>query len=169
MFDLKQFLIPYVGLRQGDHRFEYTVNELFFEELGYSEIKQGIFNVSLDLLKQSSMMTLNFEIRGELTVTCDRCLDEFVMPIEAEQRLFVKFGDETHEETDEIFILSRNEQELDIAQFIYEYIILAIPPVCMHPEGECDPEILKKLEELKPHNDDKNIDPRWDILKNLNN
>jgi uncharacterized protein len=169
MFDLRQFLIPYIGLKQGDHRFEYSVNELFFEELGYSEIKKGLFNVNLDLMKQSSMMTLHFKINGSLTVICDRCLDEFVMPIEAEQKLFVKFGDETHEETDEIFILSRNEQELDISQFIYEYIILAIPPVCMHPEGECNPEFLKKLEELKPNNDDNHIDPRWDILKNLNN
>jgi uncharacterized protein len=169
MFDLKQFLIPYVGLKQGEHRFEYTINELFFEELGYSEIKQGFFNVNLDLLKQSSMMALTFEIKGEVSAVCDRCLGEFVLPIAAEQKLFVKFGDETHEETDEVFILSRNQQELDVAQFIYEYIILAIPQVITHPEGECDPEIEKKLEELKPKNDDNNdIDPRWDILKNLN-
>ncbi|MBA3900358.1 MAG: DUF177 domain-containing protein [Bacteroidetes bacterium] len=168
MFDLKQFMIPYIGLSQGEHRFEYKINELFFEELGYSEMKQGLFKINLDLLKQSSMMTLNFEIKGESTVTCDRCLDEFILPIEAEQKLFVKFGDETHEETDEIFILSRNEQELDVAQFIYEYIILAMPPVFTHPEGECNPEIEKKLEELKPkNNNNDDIDPRWDILKNL--
>lgn len=169
MFDLKQFSIPYIGLKQGEHKFEYTINELFFEELGYSEINHCLFNVKLGLLKQPTMMTLDFEIRGKLSVTCDRCLDEFTMPIETDQKLFVKFGDESHEETDEIYIISRNEQELDVAQFIYEYIILAIPQVRVHPKGECDPEIEKKLEELKPKNDNKDIDPRWDILKNLNN
>jgi uncharacterized protein len=166
MFDLKQFTIPFTGLKQGEHRFEYSINELFFEELGYSDIKQGLFKVNLLLLKQNSMMTLNFEISGEISTTCDRCLEEMILPINSEQTLFIKFGDETHEETDEVFVLSRHEQEMDVSQFIYEFIILAVPAVKAHPEGECDPEIERKLQELKPKssNDD---DPRWDILKNI--
>jgi uncharacterized protein len=168
MFDLKQFVIPYTGLKQEEHRFEYTINELFFEELEYSEIKKGRFDVELVLQKTSNMMTLDFNISGWIFVPCDRCLDDFKMPLETSQKLFVKFGDETHEETDEILVLSRSQQDFDVSQFIYEYIILAIPSVRVHPDGECDPEIEKKLEELKPKNDENDIDPRWDILRNLN-
>jgi uncharacterized protein len=164
MLDLKQFTIPFHGLKQGEHRFEYSINELFFEELGYSDIKQGNFKIDLLLLKQASMMTLDFEIAGEMSAICDRCLEEMVLAVNSEQKLFIKFGDETHEETDEVFVLSRSEQEINVAQFIYEYVILSIPTVIAHPEGECDPEIEKKLQELKPKSSDTN-DPRWDILK----
>jgi uncharacterized protein len=120
------------------------------------------------LEKQSSMMILTFDIKGEVEVACDRCLENFDLPVSSMQTLIVKFGEETREETDEIFILSRNEQDFDVSQFVYEYIILAIPQVRVHPEGECDPEILRKLEELKPKSD-QNIDPRWDALRKFNN
>ncbi|MDQ3190760.1 MAG: DUF177 domain-containing protein [Bacteroidota bacterium] len=165
MFDLKQLSIPFVGLKEGEYQFKYTINESFFEKLEYSEIKKGLFNIRLFLLKQSNMLTLNFEIEGTATVECDRCLDELEVPLETKQRLFISFGDSTHEETDEVFVLSHNEQEINISQFIYEYIILAIPLVHSHPEGECNPEIVKKLEELKPKIN--NTDPRWDILNKL--
>jgi uncharacterized metal-binding protein YceD (DUF177 family) len=169
MFDLKQFVIPFVGLKQGEHRFDFKVNELFFEELGYSELVRGQFDVELVLLKQSSMLTLEFEIRGKATVTCDRCLDEFETPVEAQYQLFVKFGNESYEETDEVVVISHNEQELDLSQYLYEFIVLAIPLINVHPEGECDPEVIKKLEELKPKKEDDGTDPRWDALRNFNN
>jgi uncharacterized protein len=169
MFDLKQFIIPFVGLKQGEHRFDFKINELFFEELRYSELKRGHFEVDLVLLKQSSMLTLDFDIRGKATVTCDRCLDEFETRIDAKHHLFIKFGNKSYEETDEVIVISQNDQELDVSQYLYEFILLSIPQVNVHPEGECDPEVIKKLEELKPKNDDIGTDPRWDALRKFNN
>ncbi|HET6244427.1 MAG: DUF177 domain-containing protein [Bacteroidetes bacterium] len=165
MFDLNQLSIPFVGLKDGEYQYKYAINESFFEELEYSEIKKGIFNIDLFLLKQSNMLTLNFEIEGKAIVECDRCLDELEISVQTKRRLFVSFGEATHEETDEVFVLSYNEQELNVSQFIYEYIVLAIPLINSHPEGECNPEIVKKLEELKPKIN--NSDPRWDILNKL--
>jgi uncharacterized metal-binding protein YceD (DUF177 family) len=167
MFDLKQFTIPFAGLKQGEHRFDFTINELFFEEFGYSELKKGHFEIDLVMLRQNTMLTLSFDIKGKAMVTCDRCLDEFEMSVESQQRLFVKFGNETYEETDEVLVLSHHEQELDISQYVYEFVLLSVPQVRVHPEGECDPEVIRKLEELQPKNDDEDTDPRWDALKNL--
>jgi uncharacterized protein len=168
MFDLKQFTIPFAGLKQEEHRFGFKINELFFEEFEYSEIKEGQFEIDLVLLKQSTMLTLDFDIRGKVLVTCDRCLDDFELPVNTNQRLFIKFGNETYEETDEVIVLSHNEQEINVSQYIYEFISLAIPQVRVHPEGECDPEVIQKLEELKAGSDD-HIDPRWDALRKFKN
>ena len=165
MFDLKQLSIPHIGLKIGEHEFRYTINELFFEELGYSEIKKGTFNIVLLLHKQINMLTLNFSIEGIAKVVCDRCLDELELDIKTQQKLFVSFGEETQEETEEKLILSHNEQEINVSQFIYEYIILAMPLARTHMEGQCDPELVKKLEELKPKSN--GIDPRWEILNKL--
>jgi uncharacterized metal-binding protein YceD (DUF177 family) len=167
MFDLRQFTIPFAGLKPGDYRYEFEVNEKFFEELGYiEEIIKGDFKINLLLLKHSNMLTLTFNIKGKTDVTCDRCLDFMELDVDTEQKLFVKFGDSSYEETDDVLVLSHGEQEIDVTQYIYEFIILAIPPVHVHPEGECDPEVIKKLEELKPKKND--TDPRWDSLKKLN-
>ena len=165
MQNFKTLNIAVGGLKEGEHRFEYKINELYFEESGYFEIKKGNFNVKVDLLKQLNLLTLNFSINGVATVICDRCLEELEIPVECNQRLFVSFGEHTHEQTDEIFVLARNEQELALWQFIYEYIILSLPIIRSHPEGQCDPEQEKKIEELKPR--DNHSDPRWDALKNL--
>ena len=168
MTNPKKFLIPFIGLSLGKHEYDFDVDDSFFEEYDYSEIKQGNLKVNLILDKQSSMLILNFKITGFVNVMCDRCLDNFNMALNTEQRLFVKFGEETKEETDEVVVFSNNEYEIDAAQYIYEYIVLSLPHSRIHPEGECDPEVIKKLEEIKINKEKKNIDPRWDILKNIN-
>lgn len=168
MTNPKKFIIPFIGLSLGKHQYHYDIDDSFFQEFEHSEIKQGNLGVSLVLDKQSTMLILDFAITGFVNVMCDRCLDNFNMKLNTEQRLFVKFGEETREETDEIVVFSTNEYEIDVAQYIYEYIILSLPYSRIHPEGECDPEVIKKLEELKINKEEKNIDPRWDILKNIN-
>ena len=71
--------------------------------------------------------------------------------------------------------MPHGEYEVNIQQYIYETIVLAIPSKLVHPgveDGTLDSEILKKLEELSPKLKDKKekedeIDPRWNTLKKL--
>ena len=37
------------------------------------------------------------------------------------------------------------EDEVDLAQYIYESIVLSLPYQRVHPEGECDPEMLGRF------------------------
>ena len=67
--------------------------------------------------------------------------------------LVVKFGEEFNDEFDDILIVPHNEFEINIAQYIYELIILSVPAKRIHPgvqDGTLQSEILKKLEELSP-------------------
>lgn len=172
-----QFVIPFKGLKVGRHEFAFEIGDKFFEDFSGSEIAKGEVNVSLSLIKRVNMLEFEFELSGNIWVLCDRCLDEFLMPIENEAKLFVKFGDDLEEQTDEIVILPHGEHEIDLTQYIYEYILLSLPYRKVHPTNKtgkstCNKEMIAKLGEYGIRDSEQeNSDPRWDNLKDflLNN
>ncbi len=168
MKTLKDYTIQFVSLKQGTHFFEFDVDNKFFEEFDDCEFIDSTFKVELEFIKQSTMMLLNFSFNGTITVPCDRCLDDVIIPVEGEEKLIVKFGKEEYSDTDDIVVLPENEYEINVAQYIYEFIEINIPQRKIHEEGECNEEAIKKLNELEVKND-KDIDPRWSALNNLNN
>ena len=170
----RQFIIPFKGLKVGKHNFVYDIDDTFFDDYEQSEITKGNIHVEVDLDKKANMLELYFSIEGDVLVICDRCLDEFEIPIDYETELFVKFGDVSEEQTDEIIVLSHNEFELDVAQYIYEFVHLSLPYKRVHPDDSrgrstCNKEMLKKLDEYIIRENDENKDSRWDDLKNLLN
>lgn len=168
MKTLNPYSIQFSGLKPGRHEFDYEIDRKFFESIEYSEIADGKIHVDLALEKHSNMLVLNFVLKGDVKVPCDRCGEDFLLPVNDRQRLIVKFGEQNAEETEEVIVLSRNESEINVAHTIYEYIILALPIKRVHPEGQCDEETLKRLENLEAQEEkDKTTDPRWDGLKNI--
>lgn len=168
----RQFIIPFKGLKVGRHNFVFDIDNTFFDDYEQSEITKGKVHVEVDLEKKTTMLELYFSLDGAVMVTCDRCLDEFEMPITYDASLFVKFGDVPEEQTDEIIVLSHNEFELDIAQYIYEFVHLSLPYKRVHPDdaegnSTCNKEMLKKLKEYTVQ-EDKDDSP-WNDLKNLMN
>lgn len=170
----KEYNIQFVGLGVGKHEYEFKVGDKFFEGLDYSEIKQGDITVDVTLIKQSSMMSLEFEISGTVKVNCDLCTEEFDLPISGNYELIVKVGgSDSAPEEDDIVTVAANEHELDLAQYIYEYIILSLPSKRVHPldkngNSTCDPEMLEKVKQfLIDQEKDDDTDPRWDQLKNI--
>jgi uncharacterized metal-binding protein YceD (DUF177 family) len=169
MKNLKQFVIQFESLKNGSHNFHFEIDQAFFEELGSDEISKGKFQVDIDFEKLSTMLVLNFKIKGSVLLSCDRCLEDFNYNLKSNHKLYVKFGEESHEESDEVYILASNKGEIDVSQFIFEYIILAVTQRKVHDEKDCDPEILKLLNEnQKAQPKIEESDPRWDVLKNLN-
>ncbi len=169
MKNLKQFIIQFESLKIGNHSFHFEIDQAFFEDLGSEEISKGSFKVDLDFEKMSTMLVLNFKIKGSVLLSCDRCLEDFNYELATSQKLYVKFGEESYEESDEVYILASNKAEIDVSQFIFEYIILAVPHRRVHDEKDCDPEIVKLLnknQQAQPNIEES--DPRWDALKNLN-
>lgn len=171
----KEYIIQFVGLSVGEHLYDFHISDKFFESLDYSEIKQGDINVKLTLLKQSSMMILHFEISGTVKINCDRCTAEYDLPIEGNYKLIVKVGgSDTGNEDDDIITVAANEHELDLSQYLYEYIALSLPIKRVHPDNEkgettCDKKMLKKLKDflIEEEKKEDSSDPRWDDLKNI--
>jgi uncharacterized metal-binding protein YceD (DUF177 family) len=169
---LKEFGIAYIGLKQGKHDYTFKINDAFFESFEHSEIEQGNLTVDLTLDKQSTLLNLSFRTAGTVNVNCDRCTDPLTIDVEGEHKLIVKFGDENYEQTDEIVVLSSAEHELNTAHYIYEFINLIVPSKKLHPEGECNEEMIARLDEYTGNyedddSDNSSSDPRWDALKNL--
>ena len=171
----KEYVIQFTTLITREHEYVFEVKDKFFEGRDYSEIKQGNITVHLNLLKQSNMMVLSFEISGTVRTNCDLCTAEFDLPIHGNYKLIVKVGGhETGEEDDDIITLPANEHELELSQYLYEYISISIPIKRIHPlneagESTCNKEILNKLktfliDQPPPEND---TDPRWNDLKNI--
>jgi uncharacterized protein len=157
-----------VGLKLGEHQYEFLIDDKFFSEIEYSLIDQADIKVDLVLLKQDSMMILNFDIVGTIRVTCDRCLEEFDLPVEGSNRLIIKLGDVPYEESEDVLVISKDDYELDVAQYIYEFISLLKPIQVIHPNDSCDKAVLDLL---KKHatKESTNADPRWEALKGFFN
>ncbi|TZF85585.1 DUF177 domain-containing protein (plasmid) [Pedobacter sp. BS3] len=173
MKSLKQYHIPFTGLKTGKHQFDFDVDELFFNEFEYSLVKKGRLKVNLDLDKQATMLILDFSIAGEIYLSCDVCLADFPTPVNITERQIVKFGEEDIDETEEIMVLNRNEHEIDVSGLIYEFINLATPYISRcENEGKtpwCDMEMVEKLKALSEKEAINTGDPRWEALKKIKN
>ncbi|KXK30519.1 MAG: hypothetical protein UZ12_BCD005000568 [Bacteroidetes bacterium OLB12] len=85
-----------------------------------------------------------------------------------------KYGEEAQEISDEIVIITRDQDSIDLGQYFYEFIALAIPMKKLHPrfanEAENDQFIVYSTAQNETEESDKEndaIDPRWEKLKKL--
>jgi uncharacterized metal-binding protein YceD (DUF177 family) len=170
----KAYTIQFASLAIGEHQFEMDVNDPFFEDFEFSEIKQGSVKVKINLLKQSTMMVLEIELGGMVKANCDRCAAEFDLAISGNYRLVVKTSGEQNsvgEEDDDIIAVSASESKLDLSQHLYEYLVLSLPIKREHSSIEdCDKEVLGKLNNFLVEdnsNSQKPFDPRWDDLTKI--
>ena len=160
-----ELIIPIKGLGIGDHHYDFVIGDSFFESFESLDILDGKVDLSLDLEKESNLLSFLFDFSGNVQLTCDRCLDEYNQPVEGDFRLIVKYGEEFQEISDELIEIPFTEHRFDLSQYIYEYIQMMLPLKHVHPDDEsgnstCKPEMLQKLNELsKPE-----TDPRWDAL-----
>jgi len=151
MGTLSFYNIAFKGLSQGKHVFDYEVNGKFFAEFDGGVVDEGKVNVRVTLEKQSSLMILWFDVKGTVSVQCDRCLEMYDQTITSQERIFVKFGEKEYSDGDDVIWVSVNDYQLNLAQLIYEFICLAIPIKKIHPEDEtgsttCNPEMIEKLD-----------------------
>ena len=172
MKHLKEFNIQFVGLKEGSHLFEYEINNTFFEAFNYDEFESSSIKISLDFIKKSTLLELTFTASGYVEVPCDVTNELYNQDVQDVLRLIVNFGEEFNDDNEEILILPHEAYEFNVAQYIYELIVLSVPNKRVHPkvlDGTMDSETLNKFEELeiKEVKAVEETDPRWDKLKNL--
>ncbi len=174
---LNRYIVNFKALKQGEHIFNFDVDNDFFAEFKESEISRADVSVNLVMQRHSNMLELHFSMEGEVEVACDRCLDRFFIPIIYNGVLFVRLSDGILEEekVDDVWYINSNEQELELAQYIYESICLSLPIQRYHgilstSEEDCDKGMMERLNSMSVKDDDKkesDNDSRWDKLKDL--
>ena len=166
-----EYLIPFIGLKLGKHQFEFHIKKTFFDKFDYHEYEDCDIKVNVVLEKKSTLLELSFKHKGTVQVPCDLTNELFDLPIKGKIKLIVNFGEKFNNDNEELLILPHGEFQIDIAQYIYEMIVLSVPLKRIHPgikEGTLKPEIVQNLLQLSNKEQKKeNIDPRWDKLKQL--
>ena len=172
---LKAYTIPFIGLKVGEHHFDYQIDNTFFQNFEYEEFNAVDVKIDLKFEKTTTLLELYFSAEGSVNINCDITNEPYDQSINDRFKLVVKFGDEYNDDNDDILIVPHGEYEINVAQYIYELIVLAVPVKRIHPgveDGTLQSDILSKLEELSPKKDNEKksseaIDPRWNNLKKL--
>jgi uncharacterized metal-binding protein YceD (DUF177 family) len=174
MKDLKEFDISFTGLKEGTHQFEYRIEKEFFDFFDYDEFYSSQVKVTLSFLKKATIFELNFSFEGWTEVACDLTNEAYQQEVDTQLELVVKFGDAYNDENEELLIIPYGEFKFNVAQYIYEAIVLAMPLKKIHPgvnDGTLKSEMIEKLKEFEPTNIEENknseMDPRWDKLKQI--
>ena len=144
------FLVPLNGLTAGKTEFRWTAGKEFFESFGNSDILDASVSVLAEVEKSGQYIGIDCQIDGYMTVECDRCLSGLKLPVEVAARLSVKFGEEAGETFEgdddrEIICVPSADSDLDLGQIVYDYSCLSLPMQKVHPDGECDPDVVSRL------------------------
>jgi len=176
MFPNKNYIIPIASKDSGIHHFKFAVDGTFFTKMKNETISKCDIQVNVILNKQDSIMTIDFSINGTVYLPCDRCTEYFDLIINGNNKLVVKEGSEYQEVSEDVIVIPKSEHELDLSQYIYEFILLLIPMKIEHPldangKSQCNEELIKLLEKYQPKekktDDGEPTDPRWNGLKSL--
>ncbi len=170
----------------GVHVLEYDLDESYFKKIDSPEVKKGLVKAKVVVEKKTTAFELQFMLDGFVKIPCDRCLDDMDQPIQYKDKLMVKLGDRFSEEN-EVVIVPESEGAINVAWFLYEFIVLSIPIKHVHAPGECNKTMASKLKKhvVRQSDDSSNdsdlelddeddfssdevsTDPRWDGLQNI--
>jgi uncharacterized protein len=156
----KEFVIPFVGLKQGVHEFNFEIGKAFFESIEYSIVLEGNVYVTFLLDKKETMLIGDYTIRGTVKASCGRCNEPVDVDVEGEFQLVYKFDDKPSED-ESLVIVYPEEYEIDVKESIHEFISVSIPSRTVHKEGECNEDVMKILSEYQVFtlNEDGSVKP----------
>ena len=181
---LRQYDINIIGLEAKRYEYDYSSDSSFFQALEQQLIKEGEVQTHLILDKSETMIRLDFSITGRVERTCDRSLDLYDEPVDTRQTLFLKFADRNEELTDEIELIERNTATVNVARYVFDFIVLSMPMKGLHPRFRDEEQEEDDLSEGKliyssgnvaaTDGDESNtektaVDPRWEALRKLSN
>ncbi|MDE6368352.1 MAG: DUF177 domain-containing protein [Muribaculaceae bacterium] len=185
------YKLPLKSLAKGSHEFDYTLGKQFFVDMESADVRDADVKVKLTVTYNGDVYDLNFVFTGEVTVLCDRCLDDLHLPIETAYHILVKYGDTYNDDSDDLLEIPDSDNYLNVAYMLYDTVALAIPIKHVHPLGKCNramSAILKKhraratgedadlendlIDEMDQMDDDGgsgqgSSDPRWDALRGM--
>ena len=108
------YKIEFAGLKIGNHQFNFNADKKFFNRFNFSDFNDVSVNIDIELIKKSTLIELEFALKGVVNVNCDLTNESFDFEIQHEASLVVKFGHEFNNEDDEILVLPHGEHKLSL-------------------------------------------------------
>lgn len=169
--DFKDFVINIYSLTNKVHEYRFSISEGFFDMFEQSIIEGGKGSCDLKITRTETVMTFDFSLNASVQLICDLSLKSFDYPINVEKSILVKFGEEDAELSEEVIVIQKDKQQINVADYIYQFILLEVPMKKLHPDYDDSdrPDLVFVSEAEGPKEEEKEeIDPRWEALKNLN-
>ena len=186
--ELKEYDIPFSGLKPGRYEYSYKVSQDLFGYFGYDDNwSDADIDVTVVLEKRTTLMDLHMQCEGTVLTPCDVTGVEFRLPVNGREELVIKFGDIPSED-EQIIVIPHYETTINIGRFIYEMIVLSVPQKRYHPDyisGKITSPIpysedgglysgtpagsAKGKDDADGGNQEDDIDPRWAKLKDIKN
>lgn len=186
------YKLPLKSLPSGSHEFEYELGKQFFEDMESADIRDAHLKVNALVNVKGDVYELSLKVTGELTLICDRCLDELPWPVDTEYKVFVKYGEDYNDEADNLLVIPESDNFLNISYILYDTVALTIPIKHVHPMGKCNramssllrkhrspvsnlegedsdmmEEMMDSIDDIDNGVDDAPVDPRWNDLKKI--
>lgn len=168
---LISYKIPFSGLKKGIHHFDFKVDKTFFKNFKDSLINNSDLNIHLAFDKQPRMFVLDFDFEGTVQTICDRCADNYDLPIKGTQQFIIKMREIPGEDEDIIYIRD-TAIDYNVAALIYELLHLNLPikKACALTETE-EPVCGFNFSQFSPDEneaeDDDNQRDIWSALKDF--
>lgn len=182
------FKLPLKSLGEGVHEFDYKLDKQFFANMENADVRDADLDVHLVVEHHNDIYALAFTISGTVTLLCDRCLDDLVLPIDTTYNINVEYGDDYNDESDDLLVIPQGDNFLNVAYMLYDTVVLAIPIKHVHPLGKCNRAMSALLKKHRAHGTgedadlqdemfdsideidsaaDAPSDPRWDALRGM--
>ena len=170
----RNYDIAFSGLKTGKHDFKFEIDQEFFDLF---ETEQEFFNpeisVDVHLDKHTTFLEFFINVSGTVQLICDISTDEFSENIMNALKILVKFGEEYDDSNEDIITIPQKDSDFNIANLIYEPVVLSIPMKKVAPSVRDNDEYENLLEKYSPkpieEEEEQSTDPRWEALKKLRN
>lgn len=183
----RTFDIEVIKYLEGIHEIDFEIGDSFLQNFEDNElVEKGNLIVRIKMKVGANVIEMDFHISGKVVLTCDRSLEPFDQPLDFHEKMLYKFGSEEKDIDENVMMITRDTPKVNVAQLIYEFILLALPAKKIHPDyrNEMDDEeyegegIYAYIDGQDSNDPDGNsesaednepVDPRWDLLKKLKN
>lgn len=172
MGKFSQFKLRLKSMPEGIDREEYHLDKSFFVDMECGDVRDADLTVVLTTNHHAGVYDMRFQVTGNITILCDRCLDDMLLPIETGYHITVKYGEGYNDDSDDLLEIPETDNDLNVAYMIYDTVMLAIPIKHVHPLGKCNRAMSALLSKhrarpIDADADDSPTDPRWDALKGM--
>ncbi|MEO8591271.1 MAG: DUF177 domain-containing protein [Flavobacteriales bacterium] len=168
MDPLKEYDIPFTGLKDGEHEFQFELGQAFFEATGEEEFEGGRVQATVKLDKSATMLVTNIHMEGPVALRCDHCDGPLEFMLKGDQRQIFRLTDQEEYDDDELVSVDPHAHSVNLTHYLYECLRLAVPARHVHATGQCDPEVEQALGRLAIEHEPV-PDPRWEALEQLKN
>jgi uncharacterized protein len=166
------YSLPYLGIKDGLHKYQFYAGNDFFSAFEHSPIEQGDFEIHVEVDKRGNLSEFVFHITGKAKAICDRCLADIKLPVSGNYVLHGRLSEEDVDD-EEIITIKPDQSHIDLSQHIYEMICISMPLTNVY---DCENEIPKVCDEavlskLAPDSGPKDVEIQdsnvWQNLKGL--